>query len=331
MAIAQAVERRLTLCGLSDDALEQVLALTLGRRNPLQESSQMNLYRAAGVSHVMAISGLHLSVFCAAFAPLVFMVRTKMGPMLLRIIAVYIVLIVVWLYVCVAQMPMSMIRAATMLSIALISALTPLRMRLIDVWLVSVMIILIISPRSAVDVGFQLSSMAMLSIALCCDRDRQEAVIVNGVIINSDNGGWQDKYRESQTSYRILRKVFDVVKEWVKVSFWCQLFTAPLVAHYFGTFIPHAVIVSAFVTAYMSGVLHICFILIVSLFIVPHAVSYALAQSINGLLWAQMEVLRMVTANLGGGLYDVKWSRWAVALWYACIALFIMQRGRQRP
>lgn len=320
---AQMVAQRLSSCGLSEEALEQVFALTLGRRDTT--SSLMQLFRAGGVSHVMALSGLHLGIFCATFSPFVALVRTKTGPMTVRIAMVLFVLLAVWFYVCIALWPMSMVRAATMLSISLLSALTPYRLRLLDVWLLSVMLILIITPQSAVDIGFQLSVMAMLAIALYCDKEEKESEALpqnptslqrNRAPRNEDKGAW--------------KTVKEVVAEWVKVSFWCQMFTAPLVAHYFGTFVPHAIVTSVVVTAYTSAVVYLCFILIASLFLLPAFISDFLAQSINGLLWIQTEALRAFTALVGTGLEGVKWSWLAVALWYACLTLFIMLRGRQR-
>lgn len=321
---AQMVEQRLSSCGLSEEALEQVFALTLGHRDT--SSPLMQLFRAGGVSHVMALSGLHLGIFCATFSPFIALVRRKMGPMTVRIAVVFLVLLAVWFYVCVARWPMSMVRAATMLSISLLSALTPYRLRLLYVWLLSVMLILIITPRNATDIGFQLSAMAMLAIALCCDREEEK----DSESLLQDPTSLQRNRPSRNEEKSVWKRLKDIVVEWVKISFWCQMFTAPLVAHYFGTFVPHALVTSVVVTAYMSAVVYLCFILIASLFLLPEFISDFLAQSINGLLWIQTEALRAFTAFAGTGLEGVKWSWFAVALWYSCVTLFIMQRGRLR-
>lgn len=319
---AQMVAQRLSSCGLSEEALEQVFALTLGHRDT--SSPLMQLFRANGVSHVMALSGLHLGIFCATFSPFIALVRRKMGPMTVRIAVVFLVLLAVWFYVCVARWPMSMVRAATMLSISLLSALTPYRLRLLYVWLLSVMLILIITPRNATDIGFQLSAMAMLAIALCCDREEKE----KDLELLLQNPTSLRRNRPSRNEEKsVWKSVKDIVVDWVKISFWCQMFTAPLVAHYFGTFMPHAIVTSVVVTAYTSAVVHLCFILIASLFLFPY-ISHALAQSVNGLLWIQTETLRAFTTLVGTGIEGVKWSWYAVALWYACIAVFTVRRGR---
>ena len=323
---AQMVAQRLSSCGLSEEALEQVFALTLGHRDT--SSPLMQLFRASGVSHVMALSGLHLGIFCAAFSPFIALVRRKMGPMTVRIAVFFFVLLAVWFYVCIARWPTSMVRAATMLSISLLSALTPYRLRLLEVWLLSVMLILIFTPRSATDIGFQLSAMAMLAIALCCDREGEKEN--EPAPLPQDPTSLQRNRPLRNEENHIWKSEKNVVVEWVKISFWCQMFTAPLVAHYFGTFVPHAIVTSVVVTAYTSAVVYLCFILIASLFILPAFISEFLAQSINGLLWIQTEALRAFTAFAGTGLEGVKWSWLAVALWYACITLFIMQRGRLR-
>ena len=154
---------KLCASGLSDEALEQVLALTLGIRD--SRSATMALFREAGVSHVMALSGLHLTVFCLFLALFVYPVRRVMGPFWLRLAMMLLVVALVWGYVLVAGCPMSMVRAAAMFSVAIAGALFYWRMTLLQVWTLAVMLILTLSPRSLTDVGFQLSSMATLGIA----------------------------------------------------------------------------------------------------------------------------------------------------------------------
>lgn len=293
--VRDSIAVRLSSCGLSDEALEQVLAFTLGIRD--NHSEIASLYRQAGVSHVLALSGLHLGIFCTLFLPAIYMVRQVWGPMWQRMLAVSAVLFLTWFYVLIAGAPMSMVRAATMFSIALVSALSYWRWNMLQVWLVSVMLILIVSPRSLMDIGFQLSSVAVMGIATFGVR--------------GNNGGG------------------NVCWQWLRIGFWCQVFTMPLVAHYFGTFVPHAFLTSLFVTTYTTAVIYMCFLLLLSLFIFPSAVSFFLAQSINGLLWIQTGFLRVMT-NLCPPFSGIAFSWWCVALYYICLALLFFVTNETR-
>lgn len=285
--------------GLSDEALEQVLALTLGVRDG--RSDLMRLFREAGVSHVMALSGLHLTVFCLFLALFAYPVRRVMGPFWLRLVMMSVVVGLVWAYVLVAGSPMSMVRAATMFSVAIAAALVYWRLTLLQVWLLAVMLILALSPRSMTDVGFQLSSAATLGIATF------------GALKSPWSGStlWM----------------------WLRIGFWCQVFTLPLVAHYFGTFVPHAFLTSLFVTSYTSVVLLLCFALILTLVTGLTPLSSFLAQSLNGLLDFQLMLLRHLTSAVSP-LSGLRFSWWCVALYYAALLalylyLYIGERSAQ--
>lgn len=282
--VSEFLVQKLCGCGLTDEALEQVLALTLGVRDG--RSDLMRLFREAGVSHVMALSGLHLTVFCLFLALFVYPVRRVMGPFWLRLLMMTVVLALVWAYVLVAGSPMSMVRAATMFSIAIVAALVYWRMTLLQLWILAVMLILTLSPRSLTDVGFQLSAAATLGIATF--------------------GALQSPWSGS------------ALWMWLRVGFWCQVFTLPLVAHYFGTFVPHAVLTSLFVTAYTTVVLLLCFALILTLVTGLVPLSSFLAFSLNGLLDFQVMLLRHLTSVVSP-LSGLSFSWGCVTLYYAAL------------
>lgn len=289
---------KLCASGLSDEALEQVLALTLGIRDT--HSATMTLFREAGVSHVMALSGLHLTVFCLFLALFVYPVRRVMGPFWLRLAMMLLVVALVWGYVLVAGCPMSMVRAAAMFSVAIAGALFYWRMTLLQVWTLAVMLILTLSPRSLTDVGFQLSSMATLGIAS----------------FGALKSRWED----------------NVLWMWLRIGFWCQVFTLPLVAHYFGTFVPHAVFTSLFVSSYTTVVLMMCFVLILALLAGVTPLSSFLALSISGLLDFQTTLLRLIT-SVASPVSGLRFSWWCVFLYYASLAslyLYLYAGERER-
>ena len=291
---------KLCASGLSDEALEQVLALTLGIRDT--RSGMMTLFREAGVSHVMALSGLHLTVFCLFLSLFVYPVRRVMGPFWLRLVMTVLVVALVWGYVLVAGCPMSMVRAAAMFSVAIVCALFYWRITLLQVWTLAVMLILTLSPRSLTDVGFQLSSTATLGIATF------------GVL----KSPWEGR----------------ALWMWLRIGFWCQVFTLPLVAHYFGTFVPHAVFTSLFVSSYMTVVLLFCFVLMAALLIGFTPLSSFLALSISGLLDFQTTLLRHLT-SLISPVSGLRFPWWCVFLYYASLAslylyLYAGERERER-
>ena len=119
----------------SDDALGVLLALTLGDKRLLGEDTR-EAYTDAGAAHVLALSGLHVSIIYGMLA-LVFLGRGRRWRRM-RWLFELLVLGVLWLFALMVGMSASVVRAA--------------------------MVMLLVRPLYLFDIGFQLSFMAMAAI-----------------------------------------------------------------------------------------------------------------------------------------------------------------------
>lgn len=113
-------------------------------------------FRAAGMTHLMAVSGANVTIVCAA---VLFSARL-VGPRA----AVALAALALVAFVIVVQPTASVLRAAAMGAITLAGMLTSRRRQAIPALAASVLLLLAVAPTLAVDVGFALSVLATAAL-----------------------------------------------------------------------------------------------------------------------------------------------------------------------
>lgn len=113
-------------------------------------------FRAAGMTHLMAVSGANVTIVCAA---VLFSARL-IGPRT----AVVLAALALVAFVVVVQPTASVLRAALMGAIALTGVLASRRRQAIPALAATVLVLLAIAPQLAVDVGFALSVLATAAL-----------------------------------------------------------------------------------------------------------------------------------------------------------------------
>ena len=149
-------------------------AMVLGMKDSLTTEVREN-YIATGLAHLMAVSGLHIG-FVAATSyfilwPLVFYGLFRLNPDSARAghtrkVTAVLCLIPVLFYMIVVGAKVSSLRAGIMVSALLIAVLFDRQSSLFNAFLTAGFIILLWKPESILDVGFQLSFMAVGGILL---------------------------------------------------------------------------------------------------------------------------------------------------------------------
>jgi len=190
--------------GLDGQTFAVIAAMTLGYKSELSADIR-NVYSITGVSHVLALSGMHLGIIYMFLS----MLTLSRRPSLLREI---LLVIAVWSYVFLAGMPLSLIRAATMITVYSIMSLSGRGRMSLNVLAFTALLMLFINPLSIYDAGFQLSFVSVAGILILCPR-------ISGVL---------------PAEFRLSHPVVAGVWNLFVVSFVAQLATAPLVAYYFG-------------------------------------------------------------------------------------------------
>jgi len=179
-----------------------VSAMLLADRGTIPENITQQ-FRATGVSHVLAISGLHLSLVAGA---LVILTSLLPLPPLTRTI---ITVILLWSYLFFITFPISAVRAGWFWTLALFAFRFHLLINLPTVLALAAVIMVTYSPPIMTAVGWQLSVSAVSGIFLALFLTR----------------------RNSPRTYALLSAVLSLLT----VSLGAALTTWPLIAYYFGT------------------------------------------------------------------------------------------------
>lgn len=141
-------------CGLLE-------AMLLGIRTNM-DSSMRDLFRQAGAAHVLALSGLHLGILSGVFIFWLQRVLTSGWRYLVGIVGI----IMMWSYALLTGFPVSLCRAALMMSLLLVG-----QMRLVgnNTWHTlgfAAFLLLMLNPNTLFDIGFQMSFAAVTGILL---------------------------------------------------------------------------------------------------------------------------------------------------------------------
>lgn len=209
------------------DAYAVVAAMTLGDKSALTRDVK-DVYSVTGGSHVLALSGLHLGIIYTLLSLLVVGRRWHAVSQLLLVVAI-------WAFVLLVGMPVSVVRSAVMLTVYALLSLGHRGRMSVNVLAFTAVILLMFSPLSLFDVGFQMSFMAVFSILLwmpLADRVFSEAYLQRHRVVR---WGWS----------------------MIAVSFAAQMGVAPLVAYYFGRFSTYFLLTNFIVLPAASLILYL--------------------------------------------------------------------------
>ena len=188
--------------GIGEQELPVLAALTLGYKGDLDKETR-TAYSASGISHVLALSGLHIGVVWYLLNGLVGIFLRKRLEWLRWLF----VTIVLWGFAFVVGLEASVVRAVIMCMLIEMGRLAGVRSMSVNTLAVTAWFMLLYQPFYLFDVGFQLSFMAVLAILLFYP------LIYRGVKVKN----------------RIARVLWGTIA----VSVSAQVGTLPLVMYYF--------------------------------------------------------------------------------------------------
>ena len=137
-------------------------ALILGQRLELDKETIAD-YTNAGVIHILAISGLHISII---YFFIVFLLKPLKSVKFGAEIQLLVVLAILWLFALLTGLPASVTRAVTLFSFISIGNYFNQPKAIYNALAISAFLILLVKPNAIFDIGFQLSYAAVLSIVL---------------------------------------------------------------------------------------------------------------------------------------------------------------------
>jgi len=203
LGFRQQIVRTLSNAGLAGQEYAVVAAMAFGDKSAIGKETR-ETYSVSGASHVLALSGLHLSIIYMLLIFIFIRLNWLRTGLLITIPAI-------WLFSLMVGLSPSVTRAATMLTVCAFVALLNRKSISLNTLSLAAIIMLVANPLALWDVGFQLSFAAVLGILLF-----------------------------HNPLMRLLGNPQQIVVAWlaetVAVSLSAQVLTAPLVAYYFGRF-----------------------------------------------------------------------------------------------
>lgn len=219
--------------GIEGDELAVLSALTLGDKTDLSESVRES-YSVAGVSHVLALSGLHVGLL---YALAFFLLRPLLlGGQFGRVLRSLLLILLLWLFAFFTGLSPSVVRSAAMFSIWALADLCGRQSFSLNTLALTAWLMLLVRPVWLFDVGFQLSFAAVLSILLF-----QPFL-----------------YRLCPVRHRAGTYLWGLVS----VSVAAQLGTAPLVLFYFSRFSTHFLLTNLLVVPLVTLILYAAVVLL---------------------------------------------------------------------
>lgn len=304
---------RIKGAGLSGDEYAVLTAMALGNKSALT-SELREEYSMSGVSHILALSGMHLSIIYMLLT--YFMPRRNVWNRLL-------VLGMLWGYVIFVGMPLSVVRAASMLTIWEVVWLMDRDQKQLNVWGTALAVMLMANPESFWDVGFQMSFMAVFGIIVCQPLSDKLIPVSLMRIKRVDE---QEMFLWNRVRYRSLRCLWYTAC----VSVSAQLGTVPLSAYYFGRvsvyFLFANFVVIPCATVIISGAFLLTAIIIINMVAgggLPIA-AVAVAAILSAIITAQNSILSFIAWLPGSSIEDVHIGITQVMALYAMVYALLL-------
>ena len=192
---------------LKDDRLLPLAkAMFLGNKGELSKEVRAS-FSHAGLSHILAISGLHVGIVFICFNLLLFPLNLLMHG---RKIRMSLLLLFLLFYMILTGASPAVVRAVCMLGSVIVLRLFNLRYSAINIMAFSAWLQWVYDPAILFQPGFQLSYTAVFGLLLF--------------------------YPLSQTLMKGPFLLLNTLNGWMVISLLASLFTAPLILYYFGEF-----------------------------------------------------------------------------------------------
>ena len=288
----QRLSQTFVLTGMSGREYDIIRAILLGDDDTMEPDLKAS-YAAAGVSHILCVSGMHVGII---FMIIDFILKPLDLFRSTRILKVLLLLAVIWLYAGITGLSPSVTRSATMFTFVSVGSLMRRNTNVFHSLLASLFILLVINPLYLFEVGFQLSYSAVFSI-----------VWFQPVIA----GLYTCKTRIGRYFWELL-----------SVSIAAQIGTFPISIYYFGQF-PNYFILSNLSVITLSFIVMITGILLLSVSWVP-----ILAKWGAWLLTKEIRLMNGIISFIeklpGSVTTNIDYSSPQVIFLYICILLVLI-------
>ena len=150
---------------LSGNDLAIAQALILGDKS-LLDTEIKNAFTNTGAMHVLAVSGMHVGLIMYLFIT----VFGFFPRFITKKQATWVVVIFLWIYALITGFSASVIRAVLMFTFVAVSQVSAKQYDSLNSLFLSAFVLLVLNPLYLLDIGFQLSYLAMVGIFLFYDK-----------------------------------------------------------------------------------------------------------------------------------------------------------------
>ena len=277
-------------------------ALLLGIRSELPQSVKED-FRTSGMSHLLAISGLHVGVVMALSLAVAHAVAGRGNALAVSVIA-----IVLWAYATLSGLDPPVVRAAIMGSLVLGQSLLGRGIRGVTALLLAGAVMLAVDPSQLGSLSFLLSFTAMAGVILSLPVITVVSMLATAPLASSDAA----PARWAQ--YGITLLVASVI-----ISVMTTLATLPLIAMHFGT-IPLMSVPATILAMPALPAALVASALTASVGLV----STTLAVAPGALAWAPLSWLTAVANAMPPALWAADWLTAPMAVaWYVVLGVLV--------
>lgn len=269
--------------------LAVVTAMSLGDKTMINKEIRES-YSISGVSHVLALSGMHLGIIYLVLSMTVARWRRCRG--LLRPVSEGVILLAIWMYVFLVGMSPSVVRSAVMITVFSLMSLLHRGKMSLNVLGFTAIVMLLSNPMNLFDVGFQMSFIAVASILLFSHR-----IFVCLPTVH----------------HRLLRWLWGLLS----VSLAAQIGVAPLTAYYFGQVSCYFLFTNIIIVMLTTLIIYLSLAFFIFLWLTP--VASLLAQLLSVVAHVQNTVVQWISTCPGSVISNIHLHVVQVLLIYVII------------
>lgn len=332
--------------GMDESPAAVMSAMLFGNTAGIDDGLYENI-RQGGIAHIFAVSGLHVG---ALFAFCVFLFDRKPFQRVPKLARWIVLAGILYLYAGVCGFSASVLRATVMCLVLYATALLSVKTDMLESLGIAGIVLLLYRPTFLFEVGFQLSFMACFGLAFLtkplghvCDEIQK---LYRKYFPKAPTRAEIEARKNGDTlPPSIGERIYQLVRSFLSASIAVQLFTAPLLLHYFGYVSGWALLLNGIFVPIVSGLFAMMLLLVAlaSVFPVELAVVFLyipnLLWSLLLLLFQTMDFSSFALRNIslsGGGFFSYycgllfatdKWNlakRVTMSLSTASFAVFLL-------
>ncbi|MFC5284719.1 ComEC/Rec2 family competence protein [Pedobacter alpinus] len=213
--------------------------LILGYRAQL-DKELLTTYSNTGTMHVLSVSGMHVAIVVMLLSYLLGFLDKQQKTKILKTI---IIIFLVWFYALITGLAPSVCRAALMITFVLVAKARSSSVNIFNVLAISAFILLLYNPYNLVNVGFQLSYVAV--------------------------GGLIYLYPKVHSIYQTQNKIIGFIWSTMAVSIAAQIATAPISLFYFHQFPVYFILSNVFIVIPAVLIMYVGIAFLLSWFYLP--------------------------------------------------------------